>query len=61
VSVIGVSYFWLKKSRTRSAAEWAYNYDKEKAMDYLEFKIWKAAVILAIIFLAGIWKGMRGG
>lgn len=30
-------------------------------MDYLEFKIWKAAVILALIFLAGIWKGMRGG
>jgi hypothetical protein len=43
------------------AAEWAYNYRKEKTMDYIEFKLWKAAVVLAIIFLAGIWKGLRGG
>jgi hypothetical protein len=29
-------------------------------MDYIEFKLWKAGVILALIFLAGIWRGMRG-
>lgn len=30
-------------------------------MDYIEFKLWKAGAMLVIVFLYGIWRGIRGG
>lgn len=29
------------------------------AMDYLEFKLWKAGVLLVVFFLYSIWRGYK--
>jgi hypothetical protein len=29
-------------------------------MDYIEFKLWKAAVFLVIVAIVGFWKGFTG-
>jgi hypothetical protein len=29
-------------------------------MDYIEFKLWKLAVIVLAAFLYGIWRGLTG-
>jgi hypothetical protein len=29
-------------------------------MDYIEFKLWKALAILAVVFLVSVWRGYKG-
>jgi hypothetical protein len=28
--------------------------------DYITFKLWKAGIIVAILFVVGLWQGLKG-